>query len=77
MLFPGRISQTRVDVLLSTKNLPGVGRLNVALAFMPALLAQSPMDAKHIKTIVKSSLVAVLLAILFVALLAQRLFHPR
>jgi hypothetical protein len=35
------------------------------------------MDAKRIKTIAKNSFVAILLAILFVALLAQRLFHPR
>jgi hypothetical protein len=35
------------------------------------------MDAKHIKAIVRNSLVAILLAILFVALLAQRLFRPR
>jgi len=55
-----------------------VSSLNAALAFMPAPLAQSScMDPKHIKTLVKSSLLAILLAILFVALLAQRLFHPR
>jgi hypothetical protein len=35
------------------------------------------MNAKRMKTIVKSSLAAILLAVLIVALLAQRLFHPR
>jgi hypothetical protein len=35
------------------------------------------MDAKHIKALVENSLLAILLAIPFVALLAQRLFHPR
>jgi hypothetical protein len=35
------------------------------------------MNAKHIKKIAKNSLVAILLALLLVALLAERLFHPR
>jgi hypothetical protein len=35
------------------------------------------MDAKRTKKIVKNSLVAILLVVLFLALLAQRLFHPR
>jgi hypothetical protein len=35
------------------------------------------MKRKRMKEIVLRSLIAILLAMLFVALLAQRLFHPR
>jgi hypothetical protein len=35
------------------------------------------MDAKYIKEITIKILFGILLAVLFVSLLAQRLFHPR
>jgi uncharacterized MnhB-related membrane protein len=35
------------------------------------------MNGKRIKAIIKDGALAILLAVLFIALLAHRLFHPR
>jgi hypothetical protein len=57
--------------------LPRRPSLPPSRALAPARCYPLFMKRKRIKEIVLKSLIAILLAMLFVALLAQRLFHPR
>ena len=55
----------------------GTGRDSGVRALAPVRCYPLFMKRKRMKEIVLKSLIAILLIMLFVALLAQRLFHPR